>query len=159
MAMGNDKMKKQSKLRQYIGAPKRFLSKARDFYVDNMVSLDGKLANNSMVLAISPQISQILPENSGSSNNSTATKKLNIRDQNLVPLCRSSTTTRRSTQSSSNGKKARFEGVVNRSYSVGLGRIDTIDEDQPYECHEDHSTMFARSRSHAVTRRNAYFLK
>ncbi|XP_019189689.1 PREDICTED: uncharacterized protein LOC109184101 [Ipomoea nil] len=154
--MGNDKMmKKQSKLRQYIGAPKRFLSKARDFYVDSMVSLDGKLANNNMMLPISPQISQTLPENLGS-NNKTAT------NDNLVALCRSSTTRRRSSKHgdnnnkpSSNGKKVRFEGM-NKSYSsVGLGRIDTIDEDKPYECDEDHSIMFARSRSHAVTRRNA----
>nr|GMC75354.1 DNA repair protein [Ipomoea batatas] len=136
--MGNDKMmKKQSKLRQYIGAPKRFLSKARDFYVDSMVSLDGKLANNNMVLAISPQISQTLPENLGSNNKTSATDNLNIRDRNLGALCRSSTTTRRRSSkhgddnkpSSSNGKKVRFE---------------------------DHSiTTFERSRSHAVTRRNA----
>lgn len=148
MGRGNDiKMKKQSKLRQYIGTPKIFLSKVRDFYVDSMVSLDGRLANNNTILVTcpAPQISQILPRNLGSNNN-TATNSLQLSGENLLALYRSSVTRRNSKHGEfSNGKKDRFEGV-NRSYSVGLGRIDAIDEDKPYE---DDSITFRRSRSHA----------
>lgn len=45
-------------------------------------------------------------------------------------------------------------GAIDRSYSIALGKIGTIDEDEPCEFQENvavKNDLFLRSRSHAVT--------
>lgn len=143
---------KQSKLRHYAGAPRRFLRKARDFYVDSMVSLDGMVG--------SPPI----PKNFGGTTRTA--KSTTNNSEGLKEFVRSAS-------ERSIGGRTEFErrksmagavgGRVERSYSVGLGRIGTIDEESPCEFEEakdsvDIDFLFSRSRSCAINaKRNVGF--
>ncbi|KAA8519330.1 hypothetical protein F0562_013586 [Nyssa sinensis] len=141
------KANKQSKLRQYIGAPARFLSKARDFYVQSMVCFDGRVGYGNMMGCPAPQMAN-LPKNFGASSSKKANEELfrtvSMRNSRSVDA-------RRQQVVAPNG--------VGRSYSVGLGRIGTIDEDKPCDFVEEEFVMktdflFPRSRSYAVAKRN-----
>ncbi|XP_059638419.1 uncharacterized protein LOC132280420 [Cornus florida] len=143
---------KQSKLKQYIGAPTRFLSKARDFYVESMVSLDGKVGYGNVVGCSAPQMPN-LP-------NSLLRKRND--DDDIRELFR--TVSMSKVELDSHRQPGRRQPVVGpngigRSYSVGLGKIGTIDEDKPCDFGEEEfimksDFMFARSRSYAVTKKN-----
>ncbi|KAM7524824.1 hypothetical protein LguiA_014726 [Lonicera macranthoides] len=145
--------KKQSKLRHYAGAPRRFLRKARDFYVESMVSLDGMVG--------SPPI----PKNFGGTTRKENSTTNNSEGLKELP---------RSASERSIGGRAEFArrqsmagavgGRVERSYSVGLGRIGTIDEESPCDFGEEKDAgvnidfLFSRSRSSAINaKRNVGF--
>lgn len=62
-----------------------------------------------------------------------------------------------------NERERRFPGYngIDRSYSVTLGKIGTIDEDEPCDFQEHiimkSEILMPRCRSHAVTRGNMYY--
>ncbi|KAL3522880.1 hypothetical protein ACH5RR_015714 [Cinchona calisaya] len=125
---------KQSKLKRYIAAPTKFLAKARDFYVKSMIEFEGRMAYGSnmmmaMPLPAAPQVSHV-PKHFG-----TSLKKTMKNDENLKELYRSicsknddDYSRRRSNER--NDRVNVFDGMF-RSYSVGIGRMGRIDEDEP----------------------------
>ncbi|XP_059638421.1 uncharacterized protein LOC132280452 [Cornus florida] len=139
---------KQSKLKQIIGAPARFLSQARDFYVDSMVSFDGKVGYGNMMGCPAPQMTNF-PSN--------LLKKKDERELfRMVSLKKVELDSRRQP-----GWRQPVVGPngIRRSYSVGLGKIGRIDEDKACDFGEEEISvksdfLFARSRSYAVTKRN-----
>lgn len=119
---------KESKKTTYVKA-KRFLQKARDFYVKSMMDFDGKFSHNNIVALAGPQA----PTNFGE----TLIKKRN--DENLKDLHRSNTMKNNIgySRATLNDQRER----VFRSYSVGLGRIGRINEEEPCEFREEEIIM------------------
>ncbi|PIN04350.1 hypothetical protein CDL12_23113 [Handroanthus impetiginosus] len=122
---------KQSRLRHLIGTPKRFLRMARDFYVDSMVNFDGKVANANVV----PQP----PKTFGGWSSVEFDKGC------LNEGC----------------KRVIGYSAMDRSYSIALGKIGTIDEEEPCDFQEKvfvrSEILLPRSKSHAVTRKNGFY--
>ncbi|CAI9783493.1 unnamed protein product [Fraxinus pennsylvanica] len=150
---------RQKKLRQYIGAPKRLLRKARDFYIDAMVSFDGRVAPTNIMGY--PTL-QTPPKNFGR----TPSKASNY--DKFEELCKSIAKkfnwhSPESNNVRLNEREQRFPGYngMDRSYSVTLGKIGTIDEDEPCDFQEHiimkSEIVMPRCRSHAVTRGNVYY--
>ncbi|PIM98313.1 hypothetical protein CDL12_29205 [Handroanthus impetiginosus] len=147
---------KQSRLRHLIGTPKRFLRMARDFYVDSMVNFDGKVANANVV-----------PQPPKTFGGYSSGKVLND-DENLEEL-RRSFSKKYSWSSVEFDKGCLNEGckrvsgysAMDRSYSIALGKIGTIDEEEPCDFQEKvfvrSEILLPRSKSHAVTRKNGFY--
>ncbi|KAL1829511.1 hypothetical protein ACET3Z_007923 [Daucus carota] len=136
----------ESKLSHYIGAPKKFLKRARDFYVDAMVNIDGKVGFTAPPIAPLPRKFDLRPQR-------------NMSDDQDVPRIRRSMSAR-----NTGSKKESEKSVEVRCHSVmGLGRIGTIEEDRSYEFEEESGSakndlLFSRSRSHAVPhKRSGYY--
>ncbi|XAR51385.1 hypothetical protein NMG60_11005998 [Bertholletia excelsa] len=142
---------KESRLRRYLKAPIRVLSKVRDLYVQSMIECGGRVEYCCVMGCPTAQISTLPRSFSVGSSRSN-------RDEDLRELMRAASTKslgnrvetellRR--QSGLGGAK-----VVPRSFSVGIGRID---EDKPCEFGEDVkvvSAAFPRSRSCAMPRKS-----
>lgn len=137
---------KQSKLRQYIGAPKKFLRKARDFYVESMVNIDGRVGYSAPPMALLPTNFVLRPQKMAGEIEDFQKVGQSVSMRNI------------------GSKKVGLDKSVGvRSYSVmGLGRIGTIEEDKSYEFDEEVSSvnndfLFPRSRSYAIPKRNSGF--
>ncbi|KAG8385198.1 hypothetical protein BUALT_Bualt03G0016900 [Buddleja alternifolia] len=153
----------QSRFRHCVSAPKRFLRRARDFYVDSMVSFDGKVSTANVMAC---PVASHLPNKFGQFS-STSTK---LDDDELLKE-RYKLISKKYNWSSTefdkiNGLNERSQkgssgySGIDRSYSVALGKIGTIDEEEPCDFHEHvdmKSEMFMRSRSHAVTMKNGFY--
>ncbi|KAH6773464.1 hypothetical protein C2S52_003648 [Perilla frutescens var. hirtella] len=130
---------KQSRLRHYVDAPRRFLRRARDFYVDSLVSIDTKVSTCPAANA------SHLPKNFGRCSSDYDDENL---QQMYTSICNKYSWRER-------GNPTTGYGGIDRSYSIALGKIGTIDEDEPCEFEENvavKNDLFLRSRSHAVTR-------
>ncbi|KAL8113316.1 hypothetical protein AgCh_020577 [Apium graveolens] len=129
---------KESKLSHYIGAPKKFLKRARDLYIEAMVNIDGKVGFAAQPVAPLPRKFDLRPQRNSS-------------ESEEVPRVRRSMSAR-----NTGSKKEAEKSVEVRCYSVmGLGRIGTIEEDKSYEFEEESGSakndlLYARSRSYAV---------
>ncbi|KAL8508081.1 hypothetical protein ACS0TY_018580 [Phlomoides rotata] len=150
--------KQRRRLRRFADAPKRFLRRARDFYVDSLVNFDGKVTSANIVACPADR-----PKDFGG----YASTKMD-RDKDLEELYRSITKNYvwRSVDSddSCNKQRENVNGsyrVIDRSYSIALGKIGRIDEEEQCEF-EEHvvmksEIMFPRSRSIAVTTTNGFY--
>ncbi|KAK1375579.1 hypothetical protein POM88_031772 [Heracleum sosnowskyi] len=135
-----------SKLSHYIGAPKKFLKRARDFYVEAMVNIDGKVGFAAPPMAPVPRKFDPRPQRNSSESED-------------IPRVRRSMSAR-----NSGSKKETEKSVEVRCYSVmGLGRIGTIEEDRSYEFEEESGSakndiLYSRSKSYAVPHgRSGYY--
>lgn len=138
---------KQSRLRRYVHAPKRLLRRARDFYVDSLVNFDGKVTSANIIACPATR-----PKDFGGH---VSTKMDHDRD--IEELYRSITKNYvwRSVEID-NKQRENVDGsyrVIDRSYSIALGKIGRIDEEEQCEF-EEHvvmksEIMFPRCRSHA----------
>lgn len=136
----------ESKLSHYIGAPKKFLKRARDFYVEAMVNIDGKVGFTAQPIAPLPRKFDSRPQRHSSESED-------------IPRVRRSMSVR-----NTGSKKETEKSVEVRCYSVmGLGRIGTIEEDRSYEFEEESNStkndlLYARSKSYAVPHgRSGYY--
>ncbi|KAK4386435.1 hypothetical protein Sango_2514100 [Sesamum angolense] len=152
-----------SRLRHYtIGAPKRFLRRARDLYVDSMVSFDGKVASANVVACPVTHISN-LPKNFGRQNSTKLDDKKNLEElyRSISRKYNWSSTEFDKTGPNGRGWKINGPGAMDRSYSVALGKIGRIDEEQPCDFQDDGTMtsdiLFTRSRSHAVETKNVFY--
>ncbi|XP_058179997.1 uncharacterized protein LOC131298531 [Rhododendron vialii] len=155
--MSKKESRKESKLIRCIKSPIRVLGKARDFYVRSMTRWAGKVEYGGVMGgAPTAQVSS-LPKSFSVSSSKTSGDDDDLRD-----LIRAAST--RSLESKVQlellrrqpaGRAGAANGVVPRSQSVAIGRIE---EDKCYEFENDHmgkvNTEFVpRSKSYAVTRR------
>ncbi|KAK6133508.1 hypothetical protein DH2020_032754 [Rehmannia glutinosa] len=146
---------KQSRLRHYIGAPKRFLLRARDLYVDSMLSFDGKVGSANVMACPATHITN-LPKEFGGYRSTTKWDD----NENLEELYRSISKKFNwgGMESDKPGLNVRGRQInayygMNRSYSIALGKIGTIDEEEQCDFQEEVTTRsenFSRSRSHAA---------
>lgn len=160
----------QGRLRHCLNKTKRFLRKARDFYVDSMVNVEGRVFSGNVAVCPSIHASH-LPNELGRPSSTCL-----IDRDNLDEYYKSISEKLRRSQSMSekySGSSAEFAnaggnrrvagyGALDRSYSVSLGKIGTIDEEEPCDFHEQvamksDGIMFSRCRSHAVARKNGFY--
>lgn len=155
---------KQSKIKHVMTAPLRIVSKARNFYMRSMEDLAGRVGQGSGVSGPAAPITT-LPK-SFSVNSSKASND----DEDFRELVRAVSKRRgldmtgfeSQTGYGSNSGSNNVYGV-DRSQSVGLGKIGRIDENMASdEFEEDRLKLkadlaYPRSRSHAVGRRNVGF--
>ncbi|CAK9145497.1 unnamed protein product, partial [Ilex paraguariensis] len=149
----------QDKLRRYIRAPKRFLRKARDFYVESLVNFDGRVAGVGKVMGgPHPPLAKHFGSRPRKSKDKDELMELfgsisrwNIGSKEETDV--QGVNERRGAVTGYNG--------MGRSFSVGLGRIGTIDEEKPYDYEEEEinviDILFSRSRSYAVSNRRVEF--
>ena len=144
--MGNNK-KGTRKFSWYMKAPIRFLSKARNFYVNGMNSLNPHF--NSMEAAFSCPVANpgVFPRSF--STNDRASRASHDHSEliraNSVPYCR-----RAGLDISEPSQVPPAQ--VPRSRSVGIGRIN---EDEPYEDEDDLKVKpFVKARSKSYVVRN-----
>lgn len=139
---------KQSRFRHYVRAPKRFLRRARDFYIDSLVTFDSKVGSATIITCPAPNTTH-MPKNFGSNKLRDEDEKLEeTHRQNWSNMDFDRVVCLRERGSSG-------YGGIERSYSVALGKIGTIDEDEQCEFQENlalKNDMFLRTRSHAVSR-------
>ncbi|XP_034682187.1 uncharacterized protein LOC117911872 [Vitis riparia] len=147
------KGKKQSKAMRCIGAPLRVLAKAGDFYMRSMMDCSGGVGYGGLVGCPALQVSH-LPNSFSVSSSKRRDEELRLRELMGRVSKRSG---------GSRVEMERRKGVGMRSYSIGIGRIGRIDEEKPCEFVEDDDgklkadVLYPRSRSCAVTKRNAVF--
>ncbi|KAK4421026.1 hypothetical protein Salat_2053100 [Sesamum alatum] len=149
-----------SRLRHYTtGVPKRFLRRVRDLYVDSMVSFDGKVASANVVACPVTHTSN-LPKNFGRQN-STKSDDNEVLEELYRSISRKYSWSSMETVPYRRGWETNGYSAMDRSYSVALGKIGRIDEEQPCEFQEDATVIndipFARSRSHAVHTKNVFY--
>lgn len=139
---------KQRRLRHYINAPKRFLRRARDLYVDSLVSIDSKVGSANIITCPTPNTSH-MPKNYSSNTMKDDEERL---EEMYRSICSKYNGNR--VESDRGGclrDKGSGYGAIDRSYSIALGKIGTIDEDEPCEFQENvavKNDLFLRSRSH-----------
>lgn len=149
---------KQSKIKQVMSAPLRIMSKAKNFYMRRMEDFAGRVGEGS---GVATQITT-LPK-SFSVNSS----KERDEDEDFRELVRAVSKRRgldmtgfesRNGYGSNSGNNNVYG--VERSQSVGLGKIGRIDENISADVFEEDrlnlkaDSAYPRSRSHAVGRRN-----
>lgn len=162
-AMRNTKAgSKQSKIKYVMSAPLRIMSKARNFYMRSMEDLAGRVGQGGGVGG--PAAAQITTLPKSFSVNSS---KVSNDDEDFRELVRAVSRRRgldmtgfesQNGYGSSSGSNNVYG--VERSQSVGLGKIGRIDENMAAnEFEEDRlaDLAYPRSRSHAVGRRNVGF--
>ncbi|CAA3032536.1 Hypothetical predicted protein [Olea europaea subsp. europaea] len=143
---------KESKTGRFIKAPVRVLSKARDFYVKNMLRCAGEFTYASAMGCPAPQPTSFPRSFSVSSVSSS--------DEDFLELIRASSTrslTGKTEAEILQSKQSPGVKVVPRSQTVNIGRID---EDKPCEFMEDvaiNPNLYPRSRSYAPSRRSKMF--
>ncbi|KAJ0011149.1 hypothetical protein Pint_33642 [Pistacia integerrima] len=125
------KANKRSKFMLVILAPVKILSRARDFYVKGMQDCNARVVHLSKSLSV---------------NSSKP-----IDDEEFRELLRAA--------SRKNMQRTKQSGGMGRSYSVSMGKMGRIDEEEPCAFEEDGSNskadvLYPRSRSYAVNRRN-----
>ncbi|KAL7142425.1 hypothetical protein ABFS83_08G122900 [Erythranthe nasuta] len=149
---------KQSRLRHYIGAPKKFLQKARDLYVDTMLDVEGNFASANILVCPVTNISN-LPKGYGGQNSKKMTDNTdNYLEELYQSICRKYNWRNiKKSDSTVRGREISGYGVMGRSYSIALGKIGTIDEEEPCDFQENvaykSDIFFPRSRSHAFARK------
>lgn len=149
--MGNKKTSKESKLSRYMKAPIRFLSKARDLYLQSMNLCSTHLAYVDVAIgcpAIQPVAALPRSFSVGSATSSSATD--DYRD-----LLRAASVRTYKPPPSSPPARPAERTPVSRSRSIGIGRID---EEKPCDFKDDvegKPLVYGRSRSYAVHRREA----
>ena len=134
---------RQSKLRRYIAAPKRFLAKARDFYVKSMIEFDGRVVygSNMMMAMPAPRVSH-MPKYFGAS-----LKNAMKNDENWKELHRLMNSKTNEDNNSDKGGLCQRNSKVDafddlfRCYSVSVGRMGRIDEDEPCFFREEEIIM------------------
>ncbi|KAK4399428.1 hypothetical protein Sango_1418300 [Sesamum angolense] len=157
--------KQQSRLRHYIGAPKRFLRRARDLYVDSMVSFDGRVASANALVPPAAYVTH--PPKSfggyGASSKRDSDDSLEGLYQSISQKYNWSSSMEFNKAGLSKSQQRVVGGcsAMDRSYSVALGKIGTIYEEEACEF-EEHvvmksEMMFLRSRSVAVARKNGSY--
>ncbi|KAL2322855.1 hypothetical protein Fmac_027234 [Flemingia macrophylla] len=139
--------RKESKLRQYLKAPLRFLRKARDMYVRGMVVCSAQFSYVDVYMGCpSGQLSSV-PRSF--SVNSASTSQDDFKD-----LVRAA-----SLRSYGNRFDFREEAEIKMSRSRSLG-IGTIDENKPFEFDDGdvikiRPNIYPRSKSYAARRGGA----
>lgn len=144
---------KRLRLRQCIDAPKRLLRRARDLYIDSTVSIDRKLTGANYVVA--------WPTTNNLDRATTKQDDHRHLENRYKEFCRSitnrynwgSTTTKE--QPDKTCERVTRYRAFDRSYSVALGKIGTIDEEEPCDFQEHvvvkSDVLLPRSRSYAST--------
>ncbi|KAJ4716117.1 3-isopropylmalate dehydratase large subunit like [Melia azedarach] len=115
------KAKKQGKLMQIFSAPIKILSKARDFYVKGMENCANRVSYGPSVGCPSAPAVR-LPKSFSVSSFNTA-----YDDEEFRQLLRAA--------SKKEGRQTAFQ--MPRSYSVSVGKIGRIEEDEPCAFEED----------------------
>ncbi|XP_023003971.1 uncharacterized protein LOC111497419 [Cucurbita maxima] len=146
-----------NKLRQFVKASARLLSKVRDFYIRNLTDCSNQL---DYVMALSGPVGQVpihLPKSY--SVGSTASSRGGGDDYGELLRAASTRSLEKKVEPDFEIQAARKSpmaepGIMPRSRSVGIGRID---EEKSYEFEEDfkagNTCAYPRSRSYAVHRR------
>ncbi|KAK9287419.1 hypothetical protein L1049_015840 [Liquidambar formosana] len=144
MRSTRSKAHKQSKIMQILGAPFRILAKARDFYVKSMADCADRVGYGGVAGGPVAPISRLPKSFSVASSNASDNEEYRV-------LIRSVS---KSNTGSNEVAAMGPNGMGIRSYSVGIGRIGRIDEEEPCEFVEE---VYPRSRSHAVTKRTVVY--
>ena len=155
------KANKQSKLMKIICLPIRILSKAKDLYIKSIEDCAGRVGYGGGVVFPTPPAASRLPKSFGV-NSSKASD-----DEELRKLLRAASkrgidrkVEQKMQPQQSRKKHANVGSGGNmgmRSYSVGIGKIGRIDEDEPCTFEEDEvdamaDLLYPRSGSHTVRR-------
>lgn len=150
---------KQSKLMSCLLLPIRMLKKATDFYVKSLEDCSGRLGQGGGVCGPAGQVTYLPKSFSANSSGATDDDDIDMRQ-----LLRRESQGNRENKANLNMRRQHNVRMSNggaggmgiRSYSVGLGKIGTIDEDQPCSFEEDEvnlkADLYPRSRSYAVRR-------
>ncbi|XP_042017786.1 uncharacterized protein LOC121765650 [Salvia splendens] len=143
----------QKRFMKFITVPVRALSRARDFYVRSLSDYADKMnyGNNAMAIPVTAQVTSLPRSFTVTSGRHEAEPELN-----------------RAASARSVGERAEVESFIKqqmgagagpwpgpppRSGSVAMGRIDEDRESVYFGDNNVSSTMFPRSRSHAVSSR------
>ncbi|KAK4440242.1 hypothetical protein Salat_0359100 [Sesamum alatum] len=156
--------KQESRLSHYIGAPKRFLRRARDLYVDSMVSFDGRVASANVVAAPAAYVTHP-PKSFGGYCASTKWDDNDSLDELYKSISEkyhwSNGMGFHEAGSKSRQRVIGGYSAMGRSYSVALGKIGTIYEEEACEFEEHvgmkNEMMFPRSRSYAVAKNKGFY--
>ncbi|XAR61980.1 hypothetical protein NMG60_11016544 [Bertholletia excelsa] len=150
------KASSQNRFMRIITLPIRALSKARDFYVRSMTDYADKVSYGDAMGVYSGRAGPSLPKSF-----SVGSSRRSDDSDDLRELIRAASARRLGTQIMEElymrqmaPPSAATTGVVPRSCSVGMGKID---EDRVCEFGEDNvrpELMYPRSRSYAVTKRS-----
>ncbi|XP_054810793.1 uncharacterized protein LOC129312189 [Prosopis cineraria] len=160
--MGNKKAIKQRKLSWYMKAPIRFLSKARDLYVNGMNRCSPHFNSIDTTFGCPAAHPLVLPRSfsvgSAASESASDDYRELVRANTVPYRHRAGLDLSPQKQTSPSQAPAKASKMaVPRSRSVGIGRID---EDKPCEFEDDLKTkpsIHGRSRSHAVRRSAGVF--
>ncbi|KZV29895.1 hypothetical protein F511_17319 [Dorcoceras hygrometricum] len=141
--MSTKTARKGSRIIRYMKAPARILARARDFYVNSMMRCAGQVGHSSAIGCSAPQFSTLPRSFSVNSSYSTAS------EEDLRELIRAASTHSLSGKIESELLRAKRPsplrvGVVPRSHTVAIGRID---EDKPCEFGFNEVDSMPRSRS------------
>eukprot|EP00262_Sarcandra_glabra_P004910 TRINITY_DN16149_c0_g1_i1.p1 TRINITY_DN16149_c0_g1~~TRINITY_DN16149_c0_g1_i1.p1 ORF type:complete len:154 (+),score=14.88 TRINITY_DN16149_c0_g1_i1:149-610(+) len=144
--------KRESKLSRCLKAPIRVLCKARDLYVNSLTGCAGRL-NYDTVMGCPVGVVSTLPR-SFSNTSSRASEDEDLRE--LIRAASQRNLVDKLGITNTNVQPKGSKGVVPRSFSVGIGRID---EDKPCDFKEDFKVssdvLYPRSRSYAVSKRRS----
>ncbi|OWM79145.1 uncharacterized protein LOC116193968 [Punica granatum] len=149
------KVRRQNKFKHVILAPFRIMCKAKNFYMKGMEDFAGRVSQGGGVSG--PGAAQVptVPRSFSKRNEDD--------DEDYRELLRS-VSKRNAERQQAMGVTGPPSGVTGmggmRSYSVGIGKIGRIDEETPCKFEEvppRAESLYPRSRSQAVGRRNAMF--
>lgn len=132
-----------------ILAPIKLLSKARDFYVNRIQDCNGRIGNcDGAIVCPTAHVVHLSRNLSVNSSNP-------IHDEELRELLRAASRKNMQLNLYGQAEKTKQRGGMGRSYSVGVGKLGRIDEEEACAFEEDCSkaaVLYPRSRSYAVTR-------
>lgn len=154
------KSSKGSRFSRLMKAPIRVLIKARDFYLKSMTGCSTRFDFGGLAMGCpTPQVPIALPRSFSTSSVKSSGSSNNDDYRELIRAASARTTFAYNKNMELDlGRKQQINStganmMMNRSRSVGIGRID---EDKACEFGEDdvkvNTTMYPRSRSSAVSR-------
>ncbi|XP_050365455.1 uncharacterized protein LOC126783979 [Argentina anserina] len=158
------KSSKGSRFIRFMKAPIRVLIKARDFYIKSMAECSTRLDYGGMAMGCpTAQVPSALPRSFSTSSVDSSSSRNNDDYRELMRAASARSTLAYSKNMEDLGRKQQIHSttggnneMMNRSRSVGIGRID---EDKACEFGEDvkvNKNMFPRSRSSAIARRTTF---
>ncbi|KAM5576843.1 hypothetical protein ABKV19_007601 [Rosa sericea] len=159
MMSNANKSSKGSRFSRFMKAPIRVLIKARDFYIKSMTECSTRFDYGGMAMGCpTAQVPSALPRSFSTSSVKSSSSSNNDDYRELMRAASARSTFAYNKNMEDLGRKQQINSteannaMMNRSRSVGIGRID---EDKACEFGEEdvNKNMYPRSRSSAVARR------
>ncbi|XP_062011017.1 uncharacterized protein LOC133727453 [Rosa rugosa] len=156
------KSSKGSRFSRFMKAPIRVLIKARDFYIKSMTECSTRFDYGGMAMGCpTAQVPSALPRSFSTSSVKSSSSSNNDDYRELMRAASARSTFAYNKNMEDLGRKQQINStgansaMMNRSRSVGIGRID---EDKACEFGEEdvNKNMYPRSRSSAVARRTTF---
>ncbi|KAL8097291.1 hypothetical protein AgCh_030428 [Apium graveolens] len=153
--MKSGKIKKQPRIMYYLSAPLRLLNSVRDFYTNTLCDCGriGHVGQMASYVTLPHQLSHT--EFSRSSSSFKESKDIeDLRE--LIRVMTLKNTAKNGMKNTNDRRKLKASvenGRSGRSYSIGVGRIGTIDEDSAcdfVEVVDVNKTTYPRCRSYAL---------